>query len=288
MPDWDSGSIFKQNPGAPMEFNVTEIRKRLTKVTVLYTDVDGTFVNDGCLFRNRRGYSLRNAEAIYRLLEADVDVVMTSGREKEKLKETARLLGFRNYIANLGMQIVYNLGEKVILNYGGNFKSPAEIKNWIQSTGVAEALLQQFSGKIDFYHPWSDILQTHLLFIGELPYREVTRWMATHYPSLRIIDNGEVPPYGKFSQPHTYHVLPHQIGKRSAVKIDKQERSLPREQLVGIGDSLEDVSIAPEVGVFFLLDPSVPSQEDNVIYLPNEDGEAFSRIVHFLKENQLI
>ncbi len=270
-----------------MELNITAIRQNLKRIKVLYTDVDGTFVNNGCLFRNRHHYSINNAQALYQLLTAGVDIVMTSGREKEKLKETARLLGFKNYIANLGMQIVYNLGEKIIQNYGGNFKSPQEVKQWIQSTGVAEALLQQFSGKIEFYHPWSDVLQTHLLFIGELPYQQVSRWMEQHFPLLRIIDNGEVPPYRKFRHPHTFHVLPRSIGKRQAIEIDKRERHLSRTELIGIGDSLEDVSIAPEVGVFFLLDPTVPARGDNIVNIPNEDGEGFSRVVQFLKTHHL-
>ena len=93
----------------------------LDKVKVIYTDVDGTFVHNGCLFCMRNGYTLQNARAIFKLLEAGIDVVMTSGREKEKLKDTARLLGFQNYIANLGIEIVYNQGEGSSLISGSMF-----------------------------------------------------------------------------------------------------------------------------------------------------------------------
>ncbi len=270
------------------ELNLQHIRRFLEKVRVIYTDVDGTFVHAGCLFRNANGYTLRNAEAIYRLLKADVDVVMTSGREKEKLKETARILGFRNYIANLGMEIVYNQGEKVITNYGMEVADAAALKRTILNSGVLEGLQQHFRGRIRPYEPWASALRTHLLLIGEIDYPEAVRWMETHFPEYRIIDNGAVPAEGEFRHPHAFHVLPRQVGKRAAVAIDKKERQLQREELVGIGDSPEDVSIAPEVGVFFLLDAKVPTTAPNVVRVPNEDGEAFSRIVHVLLEQGFI
>lgn len=264
--------------------NPDQIKKFLNKVRVIYSDVDGTFVRNGCLFCTGKGYSLKNARAIYRLLTAGVDLVMTSGREKEKLKETARILGLQNYIANLGMEIVYNQGERVITNFGARVTDPAALKQWIQNSGAVDSLLEKFSGKLRLYAPWADILRTHFLFVGEVDSGELYNWVATRFPVLRIIDNGEVPPEKNFRAPHAYHLLPKNVGKKSAVQIDKKERSLRKENLIGIGDSPEDVSIADEVAVFFLLDKTVQTDRSNVIYLPNEDGTAFSRIVDYLQK----
>ncbi len=271
-----------------LDINLALIRNHLEQIQVIYTDVDGTFVHAGCLFRNPFGYTLHNAEAIYHLLTAGVDVVMTSGREKEKLKETARLLGFRNYIANLGMEIVYNQGERVITHYGMEVADAAELKQRIRQSGVLEALQQRFPERIRPYEPWASALRTHLLLIGEIDYQEAVRWMAQHFPQFRIIDNGAVPAEGEFRHPHAFHILPRNAGKRAAVAIDKRERHLRREQTIGIGDSLEDLSLAQEVGIFFLLEEQLPVEYPNVIRVPNRDGEAFSRIVHFLQENGFI
>jgi HAD superfamily hydrolase (TIGR01484 family) len=264
------------------------ILKHLKKVVVLYTDVDGTFVTGGCLLKNKTGFTLKNAQAIYDLLISGVDVVMTSGREKEKLKDTARILGFQNYIANLGIEIVYNQGEKVINNYGIDVASHQDLKSWIKKTGIITTILDKFSGQVTFYKPWSDILRTHFLLIGELDNNETEIFINKHFPKLRIIDNGVVPPYGDFKNPHAYHIVPQNVGKKSAVQIDKSERNLKTENLIGIGDSLEDVSIADEVAFFFLLDENVKSSRENVIYIPNKDGEGFSRIVSFLKNKDLL
>ncbi len=271
-----------------MNLSVPEhLMKNLKKLQVVYSDVDGTFVTEGCLFRNRSGYTLQNARAIYNLLSAGVDIVMTSGREKEKLADTARLLGLQNYIANLGIEIVYRQGEQVITNPGIGLEDPKELKSWIQKSGVSESLFQNFPGKLQFYLPWSRILRTHLLFIGEIDLTKAIRLIEKDFPELRIIDNGRVAPYDHFTTPHAYHVLPRKVGKRSAVQIDKKERGLKTENLIAIGDSMEDATLAEEVALFFLLDAEIPVLQPNVVPLNNHDGEAFSRIVDFLKAHHL-
>ncbi|GAB4366064.1 MAG: hypothetical protein Kow0042_05720 [Calditrichia bacterium] len=271
-----------------MTTDLKKIHNRLEKIKVIYTDVDGTFVTDGCLFRNTTGYTLRNAQAIFTLLQHGVDVVMTSGREREKLKDTARILGFQNYIANLGIEIVYNQGEKVVTNFGIAVSNHQELKDYIRNTGVIQAIFKRFPGKIKYYTPWSDSLRTHHLLIGELNYPEVSEWLSAEFEELRIIDNGAVPPGHGFSSPHAYHILPRNVGKRAAVALDKRERNLRTENLIGIGDSMEDVTIAGEVGIFFLLDDEVPAREDNVIRIENRDGEGFSRIVDLIKTAKLL
>jgi HAD superfamily hydrolase (TIGR01484 family) len=262
-----------------------KILHQLDKVTVIYTDVDGTLVTDGCLFCNREGFTMRNTQAIYRLLSAGVDVVMTSGRESEKLSDTARLLGFQNYIANLGIEIVYNQGKKVITNFGIDVEDHQSLKNWIKNTRVIEALLSKFPEKITFYEPWADILRTHYLMIGEVSNAELETLFSDKFPELRIIDNGEVAPYKHFQKPHTYHILPKSVGKKSAIQTDKKERKLETNNLIGIGDSLEDMSMADEVALFFLLDDHLPVHQPNIFRVSNSQGEGFSEIVDFLAAN---
>jgi HAD superfamily hydrolase (TIGR01484 family) len=271
-----------------MEFKSFEIKKRLKKVKVIYTDVDGTFVYNGCLFCHKNGYTLKNASAIFDLLAADVDIVMASGREKEKLKDTARLLGFKNYIANLGIEIVYNQGEKVITNFGMDVPDRESLKLWIKETGVVTKIFKKYGNKVKYYKPWSDILKTHHLLIGELDFPEVSDFINTEYPEIRIIDNGAVAATETFKNPHAYHIVPRNVGKKAAVALDKKERSLKTENLIGIGDSMEDVGIADEVAVFFLLDPSVTTTKENVVYVNNDELDGFYRIVTFLKNENLL
>jgi HAD superfamily hydrolase (TIGR01484 family) len=266
----------------------SSLLKGIDEIKVIYTDVDNTLVNDGCLFLSTDGYSKENAQAIFEMLRADVDVVMVSGRDKNELFETARLLGFNNYIGNLGMQIVYNRGEKVISNYGIDIDTSSELKNWILKTGVADKILKRYQGKVRYYTPWSDILTTHPILIGEIQIVDASKWMTREFPMLRIIDNGPVPPEVDFSKPHAYHIVPKGVGKRSAVAIDKKERDLKRENLIAIGDSYEDLTIADEVALYFNLGPLSDMERDNVISIENEEGLGFSNVVAILKKYGLV
>jgi len=268
--------------------DMTDIGKQLKKIKIIYTDVDNTFVVSGCLFKNRKGYTLDNAAAIYDLLSAGVDIVMNSGRDKNKLKETARLLGFKNYIANMGMEIVYNHGEKIVSNYGIDVDNPQSLKAWIEDTGIIESLFSRFKRQVRYYTPWSDHLKTHPLLVGELNFTEIKAWVEKSFPVLRVVDNGPVPPENDFKSPHAYHIVPKDVGKKKAIQIDKKVRNLKRENILGIGDSLEDMTMADEVGVYFALDDNIIAHRKNIIYVRNEDGYGFRRIVHHLKINSLI
>ena len=78
------------------------------------------------------------------------------------------------------------------------------------------------------------------------------------------------------------------MGKKSAIQTDKNERKLNKKNLIGIGDSLEDMSMADEVATFFLLDDHLPIHQPNIIRVHNSRGEGFSQIVEFLAANKLI
>lgn len=266
----------------------TNLLKKISRLKVLYTDVDNTFVHDGSLFRNANGYSLKNAKGIYRLLSAGVDVVMVSGREKNNMRETARLLGFQNYIGNMGMEIVYEQGKEIVHNYCRAVKSGPELKRWILSTGIAEALFERYPGKIRYYKPWSDNLETHLLMIGELDYSEAEAFCRSRFPELRFIDNGFTTPEKEFKNPHAYHIIPAGTGKRSAVAVDKQRRGLKTSELIAIGDSAEDLTLAAEVSVFFSVEPLDFAGTHNVVQVDNKDGHGFSRIVEMLVNSGVI
>lgn len=68
-----------------------------------------------------------------------------------------------------------------------------------------------------------------------------------------MTDNGEVPPEPDFSRPHCYHLPPAAAGKRSALQNDKEIRGLRAAEVVGIGESVEDMEISPQVGVYFVV-----------------------------------
>jgi len=81
----------------------------LSKVEILYTDLDGTLLAPGgCALADAQGTpSTGLAEAIVALNSAGLTVVPISGREVDQLFELTRLLGWRDYIAEAGAIIVH-------------------------------------------------------------------------------------------------------------------------------------------------------------------------------------
>lgn len=272
------------------------ISRNLNKVKVIYTDMDGTLVGtDGSLFTASGGsYTLAPARAIKKVLEARVDVVIVSGRSYLQLKENARILGFKNFIAELGCEIVYELGERVIYNIGNiplrKGQKPVDV---IEKTGATELLFSAFPDRLRYYTPWSRIHNDTVLLVGNIDIEEANRVLEENKLSdlLRIIDNGGVSPEPDFPSPHSYHLMPRAAGKAQAIKKDKQLRGLCRKELVGIGESIEDMEIAPEVGAFFVVRNGVDSEPrikeivkdaENIFILDEAMGSGWEEMVDLL------
>lgn len=276
--------------------NLDKIDKLIDKLKIIYSDMDGTLVNtSGCLFETYDGkLSLEPAKAIMKVLKSKKDVVIISGRTRIQLKENARMLGFKNFIAELGCEIVYDLGRKMVYN-------PGEIKvernqlplEKIEKMGIVQLIFDKFSGKIRYYTPWSENVETHPVLVGQIDVEEVDKFLEKQgFGFLKMRDNGEVPPEPDFEKPHCYHLLPKASGKRTAVQKDKAIRNLKREEIVGIGESLEDMEISPEVGVYFVVkngvetDPKVSKeikQKKNVFLLEKKMGEGWAEAIKILQ-----
>ena len=258
--------------------NLEEIERRLTMVKVIYTDVDGTLVGPGgSLFTDPDGtLTLKMARALLKVLEAGVDVFMVSGRTRERLKAIARILGFRNYAAELGSEIIYDLGSKVIHNIEGmNLRKGQQPFDWIKNSGALDLIFEGFPGKIRYHTPFSETSQNSALLIGNIEVKRANQILTEHgLAALRLADNGPIPAAPDFPHPHCYHLLPASAGKRSAVKKDKEIRGLRTEELVGIGESIEDIEISSEVGVYFVVRNGA-EEDARVMRLANEQKNVF-------------
>ena len=276
--------------------SLKEIERRLTKVRVIYTDVDGTLVGPGgSLFSGPDGtLTLKAARALLKVLEAGVEVFMVSGRSSMRLKAIARILGFRNYAAELGSEIAYDLGTKVIHNMEDmHLKKGERPLDWIKSSGAVDFIFEEFPGKVRYHTPFSETSQNSALLIGNVDAKRATQILTEHgLAALRLADNGPVRPVPDFPHPHCYHLLPASAGKKSAVRRDKDIRGLKTEELAGIGESIEDIEISPEVGAYFVVrngaeeDKRVmkaAEMQQNVFLLDHRMGPGWAEAIDILE-----
>lgn len=275
------------------------LRELIAKPRVIYTDVDATLLGPGgCLFLDsEKTYTLAAAEAVIRALEHGYDVVMVSGRHARQLHGDARILGFRHYIAELGCLVVYDLGEQQLLNVGDFPLTRETVYETISESGAPRLLFKHFEGRLEYHKPWSELrLCTHALR-GYVDVDEANDVLdKAGFGNLKIVDNGLVSRRTgelrwDLPEVHVYHLLPKEAGKVQGVLRDRQERSIPMEETIAIGDAASDLELAPYVGAFFLVRTSAELTEDwlaaiaahdNVFVADHAMGVGWAEAIHFL------
>lgn len=235
----------------------------LEEIKVFYTDLDGTMVGPGgCFFRDdRRALTLAPARALRALLAAGVALVLVSGRSREQLTEAVRLFGADGYIGELGAVIAWDGGRAATLLRG---QTPAELTGPIAAQlhrlGVVSALLDRYRGRLEYHSPWHVGHESDVMLRGLVVAAEVESFLADRgFGWLRVHDNGVLRAHrGETLEPaslppHIYHLLPAGLSKGAAVRADLTRRGLRPAEAVAAGDSLSDLSMAPEVSRMFLI-----------------------------------
>lgn len=230
-------------------------------VKVVYTDIDGTMVGPGgCLFKTAGGdWTVEAAETLVAAFKAGVDVVFVSGRNRNQLRETGRVIGVSNYISELGAEIIYNQGNEIVSLVEGYDAGGKTIYEAIRDRGVPELLFQRFGDRLEYHTPWSNELRfySHLLR-GHIDVEQANTWLAEQgYMDLKLVDNGQLASRSEslpdMEELHAYHLLPESVDKAGALRYDMKRRGFSREETIALGDSWADLPLAAEVGAFYLV-----------------------------------
>ena len=159
----------------------------------------------------------------------------------------------------------------------------------IRDSGAPALLLERYAGRLEYHSPWHDHREfTHLLR-GLVDLDEANALLAANgHDDLRLVDNGAIAPKPSLpdleAAPHAYHLMPSSASKAAAVEVHMRARGLYASDCVAVGDSREDVGIAPLVGRFFLVangaakDPALATQP-NVEVTEGRNGEGFYEAV---------
>lgn len=277
--------------------NLDWLRDNLTPTRVIYTDIDGTLVGPfGCFFRDSDyELTLRPARALLAAHARNVDVMLVSGRHKSQLRETARLLGCMNYVAELGTELVYNLGLEVITNTGEFDLTCDSFYQSILDTGVVDLLLESYPRKLEMHTPWSDDRDCTPLMRGNVDLAKVEALLAeTGHDRFQLVDNGVIPRKSStLDVPETraYHLVPRGVSKQLAVAKDQERRGFERSETVAAGDAEADLPLAESVGAFFMvrngLDANPHLAEridgaDNVFVTEGRMGNGWAEVVETL------
>lgn len=239
--------------------NLDWLRDNLPPVRVIYTDLDGTMMGPlGCFFRDSEWkLTLRPARALLGAHARNVDVMLVSGRHKAQLRETARLLGCMNYVAELGTELVYNLGMEVVLNIGEYEATCESVYQSILDSGVVDLLLKSYPRRLEMHTPWSEERDCTPLMRGMIDLAEARALLDERgFQVFELVDNGVIPrksPTLDVPVTRAYHLVPRGVSKDQAARRDQELRGIPRASTVAVGDAEADVPFSGAAAAFFMV-----------------------------------
>ena len=252
----------------------------LPAVKVLYTDLDNTLLGpEGSLLTAADGSpSARAAGALVAAAQHQITVVPVSGRGMKQLRNDARLMGLSDCIAEVGGVILRS--DEIFYEWGECPRDRAgNPHDTMLTEGAVDAVLDAFPGDLRHFEPWHRGREGGHLFHGVADTQVADAALAEAgcgWAYLR--DNGATGGWEGRSV-RAYHLLPRGVGKAAAVADDLQARGLDPAEAVAIGDSIEDLTMAPEVGLFVMVANGHVPDDGDVICAPGAMGDGFADTV---------
>jgi hydroxymethylpyrimidine pyrophosphatase-like HAD family hydrolase len=247
-------------------------------VRCLYLDLDATLLGHrGSLLHDGEGNtSLLGVRAIEACLRADVEVVLMSGRRKETVAIPARLFGQRTYIFEVGACLVLD-GEEQWLTGDLQPGEQGTIFEQIDATGAPALLLERFADRLEYHDPWHRGREVSHLFRGQVDAFAANALLDEHgHGDLRLVDNGAMHAgrtnLPAVTDPRVYHLIPAGVSKARAVEAHMRARGLRRDDCIAVGDSREDLGVAPHVGACWLVANAIERDPTIREAIPRLDG----------------
>ena len=275
----------------------SKLKAELSGLKVIYTDMDGTLLNDvGCMIKDVNGkFFLGCLELFEKIYEKKLDVVLVSGRSRQQLRYNAQLIGAKNFIAELGCELVHNEGEKVYVTFDKSSYNYEITRGGRDLVKIIELFKAEFPGKIESKLEWSMARNHNALFFGEIDLEKANRLLDKNgYGGLSLVDNG----FSKLAKLkldvkhlRIYNLVPKGVDKAVAMKMDRQIRGLKLENCIGLGDSIEDLKMAREVHSFFLMKDAIErdsgimeeiSKYNNVYITSREMNRGWAEVIKYL------
>jgi len=257
----------------------------------VYTDLDGTLLGHGAsLFTDHEGnFSMWQAKGLEACHRAGVEVVIMSGRRQIQVHEDARIINQTSFIFEAGG--AFSIDRELTM-MTGDFELDPELTvvEQISERGVPEFLFESYPGKLEFHEPWHTGRTLSHLFRGDVDTAEVNRRLEeAGHGDLRLLDNGAISrPMPGIEVTHAYHLVPKGVSKAGAVAAHARARGYALDETIAVGDSVEDLEVAPSVGRFFIVangpegDPGVKTaigNFPNVTVTEGRNGEGFYEAV---------
>jgi hydroxymethylpyrimidine pyrophosphatase-like HAD family hydrolase len=165
-------------------------------------------------------------------------------------------------------------GEETLLTGNVQPRDAKSVHELIAESGAPALLLDHFKNRLEYHEPWHSEREFSHLMRGLVDVSEANELLAAGgHGDLRLVDNGAIA------------LMPRTASKAAAVEAHMRARGYAAQECIAVGDSREDVGVAPVVGRFFLVangaekDPSLRGAHVNVEVTEERNGEGFYEAV---------
>jgi hydroxymethylpyrimidine pyrophosphatase-like HAD family hydrolase len=211
--------------------------------------MDGTLLGRrASLFHDGDGaFTMLGARALEACARAEVEVVPYSGRRQSTLLHNGVMLGVRSWIFEAGCGMVVD-GEVELLTED------------LDDSGANALLLERFP--LEMYDPWNRGRESSRLYLGfGVDVAEADELLIEEgFEAFRLVDNGLM--HGAAAGGRAYHLVPRSASKAAAVAAHMRARGFVPEEVIAVGDSMEDLGSASTVGTFWLVANAEPAVHD--------------------------
>ena len=157
------------------------------------------------------------------------------------------MLGVRSWIFEAGCGMVVD-GELQLLT------------EELDDSAANALLLSRFP--LEMYDPWNRGRESSRLYLGfGVEVAEADELLIEEgFGAFRLVDNGVM--HGAAAGGRAYHLVPRSASKAAAVARHMQARGFAPEEVIAVGDSMEDLGSASAVGTFWLVANAEPEVHD--------------------------
>jgi hydroxymethylpyrimidine pyrophosphatase-like HAD family hydrolase len=139
----------------------------------------------------------------------------------------------------------------------------------IDDAAANALLLSHYAGRLEMYDPWNRGRESSRLYLGfGVDVAEADELLIEQgFGAWRLVDNGVM--HGAAAGGRAYHLVPREASKARAVAAHMQARGLVSDEVIAVGDSMEDLGAASVVGTFWLVANAEPEVHDAARGLAN-------------------
>jgi phosphoglycolate phosphatase len=237
----------------------------------LYLDLDHTLLGrDGSLFLDGAGdFSPSGVRAVERCIQAGVEIVIMSGRSRERVRPHAELFGQSAYVFEAGAGL--RIDDATHWQTGAlEHRDGQSVYEQIAERGVPELLLGHFGDRLAAKRKKHQDRRVTHVFRGDVDVAEADALLIrSGHDDLRLIDNGRA-----------YHLAPAGTSKAAGVLRHRELRGYAREECVAVGDSREDLGVARHVGAFWLVANALEADPELAAAARAHDNVCVARHAH--------